>query len=50
MIRCHFTAAVPRLIVNDVNFNFSRFVYKHRFCFLQVWQPTVFASLGHCDL
>ena len=27
--------------------NFSCFVHNHGLCFLQVWCPTVFASLGH---
>ena len=46
-IRSNFTAAVPGLIVGDVNFKFSRFVRNHRFCFLQVLCPTVFVLLGH---
>ena len=46
MIRNHSTAAIPGLTVKDVNFNFSCFVHN-RFCFLQVWCPTVFASSGH---
>ena len=29
-----------------VNFNFSCWVDRHRFCFLQVWCPVVFASSG----
>ena len=47
MIRSYFTAAVPGLIVSDVNFNFSCFVHNNRFCFLQVWCSTAFASSGH---
>ena len=47
MINSHSTAAVPGLIVSDVNFNFSCFVHNHRICFLQVWCPTAFASSGH---
>ena len=47
MIRGHFTAAVPGPIVSYVNFTFSCFVHNHRFCFLQDWCPTVFASSGH---
>ena len=50
MIRSYFTAAVPGLIISDVNFNFSCFVLNHGFCFLQVWCPAVFASSGHCVL
>ena len=50
MIGSHFTAAVSGLIVCDVNFNCSCFVQNHRFCFLQVRCPTVFASSGHCGL
>ena len=47
MIRNHTTAAVPCLIFSDVNFNFFLcFVHNNRFCFLQVWCPTVFTS-GH---
>ena len=30
----HFTAAVPELIVLDVNFNFSCLVHNRGFCFL----------------
>ena len=45
-IRNHSTVAVPGLIVSDGNFNISHFVHN-RFCFLQVWCPTVFASSGH---
>ena len=41
-------AAVPGLIVCDVNFNFSCFVHIHRFCFPQVWCPIiVFTSSRH---
>ena len=29
MIRSHFTATVPGLIVSDVNFNFSCFVHNY---------------------
>ena len=47
MIRSYLTAAVPGLIVSDVNFNFSCSVHNHRFCFLEVWCPTVFVSLRH---
>ena len=47
MVRSHFPAAVPGLIVSYVKFNFSCFVHNHRFCFLQVWCPTVFASSEH---
>ena len=47
MIRSYFTAAVPRLIFSDVNFNFFCFVHNHRFCFLHVLCATVFASSGH---
>ena len=45
-------AAVPGLIVSDVNFNFSCFVPNQGFSFFggQVWFPTVFASSGHCVL
>ena len=32
MIRKHFMAVVPGLIVSDVNFNFSCFIHNHRFC------------------
>ena len=38
-------AAVPGLIVSNVNCNFSCFVHNHGFCFLQVWCFAVFASL-----
>ena len=48
IIRSRFTAAVPRLIVGDANFNFfSYFVHSHGFRFLEVWCLTVFASSGH---
>ena len=47
MIRNHSTAAVQGLIISDVNFYFSCFVHNHRSCFLPVWCPIVFASLGH---
>ena len=53
MTRSHFMAAVPGLIISDVNFNFSCFLHNSQFCFLQVWcptGPTVFASSGHCVL
>ena len=47
-IRNHSRAAVPGLmIVSGVNFTFSCFVHKHRFCFLRVWCSTDFASSGH---
>ena len=52
MIRSCFTATVPGLIVtlslfvSDVNFNFYFFLHNRGFCFLQVWCPTGFASLG----
>ena len=50
MIRSHFTAAVPGLIVSHVNFEVSCSVHNHRFCFQQVWCPPDFASLGHSVL
>ena len=46
MVSSHITAPIQGLIVSDVNFNFSCFVHHHVFCFLQVWCPAVFASLG----
>ena len=47
MIRNHCTAAVPGLIISDVNFNFSCFIHNHGLCVLHVWHPIVFASSGH---
>ena len=40
--------AAPGLIVSGVNFNYFCCVHNHRFCLLQVWCPTVFASSVHC--
>ena len=37
MIRSHLRAAVPGLIVSDVNFNFSCFDHNYGFCLLQVY-------------
>ena len=47
IIKSHFTAAIPGLIVSELNFNFSCYVHNHGFCFLQDWRPTVPASSGH---
>ena len=47
MIKNYTMMASPGLIISNMNFNISCIVHKHRFCFLQVWCPTVFASSGH---
>ena len=49
MIRSHFMGAVSRLIVSNVDLNFSCFIHNIGFCFVQVWCPGVLLFLRHWD-